>query len=97
MKDLGSITQSISASIVGCLFPLLYFALLLTIFFISFRPPWKSVKKFLLFSVKKKKLIERSEFFFFRKRVKILALERQPANFFVSFLCSGKEMKSHAA
>jgi hypothetical protein len=51
-----------------------------------FRPPWKSVKKFLLFSVKKKKLFERSEFFFFRKRVKILALERQPALFlFVSF------------
>ena len=51
-----------------------------------FRPPWKSVKKFLLFSVKKKKLFERSEFFFFRKRVKIFALERQPARFiFVSF------------
>ena len=63
-------------------------------FIVSFRPPWKSVKKFLHFSVKKKKLFERSEFFFFRKRVKILALERQTANFFVSFLCSGKEMKS---
>jgi hypothetical protein len=45
--------------------------------------------------VKKKKLFERSEFFFFRKRVKILALERQPANFlcFVSFV-RAKEMKS---
>ena len=32
-----------------------------------FRPPWKSVKKFLHFSVKKKKLFERSEFFFFRE------------------------------
>ena len=40
------------------------------------------MKKFLLFPVKKKKLFERSEFFFFRKRVKILASERQPAPFF---------------
>ena len=37
----------------------LRFALLFTIFFISFRPPWKSVKKFLHFSVKNKKLFER--------------------------------------
>ena len=70
----------------GCGVYFFCFALLLTIFFINFRPPWKSVKKFLHFSVKKKKLFERSEFFFFRKNVKILALERQPANFFVSFL-----------
>jgi hypothetical protein len=36
--------------------------------------------------VKKKKLFERSEFFFFRERVKNLAPERQPAPFlFVSF------------
>ena len=51
----------------------------------------------MLFPVKKKKLFERSEFFFFRERVKILASEREPANFFVSFLCSGKEMKDPAA
>ena len=44
------------------------------------------MKKFLLFPVKKKKLFERSEFFFFRERVKILASEREPALFlFVSF------------
>jgi hypothetical protein len=44
------------------------------------------VKKFLHFSVKNKKLFERSEFFLFRKNVKILASERQPALFlFVSF------------
>jgi hypothetical protein len=50
------------------------------------------VKKFLHFSVKKKKLFERSEFFFFRKNVKILALERQPALFFLFlFLCADKE------
>ena len=56
------------------------------------------MKKFLLFPVKKKKLFERSEFFFFRERVKILASEREPANFlFVSFFfCSGKrKMKEH--
>ena len=56
------------------------------------------MKKFLLFPVKKKKLFERSEFFFFRERVKILASEREPANFlFVSFFfCSGKrKMKKH--
>ena len=95
MKDLGSIAQPISASLVGVLCFLFFcFALFFHIYFISFRPPWKSVKKFLHFSVKKKKLFERSEFFFFRENVKILALERQPANFFVSFLCSGKEMKS---
>ena len=53
------------------------------------------MKKFSFFSVKKKKLFERSEFFFFRKRAEILASEREPANFlcFVSFL-RGKEMKS---
>jgi hypothetical protein len=39
------------------------------------------VKNFLLFPVKKKKLFERSEFFFFRERVKNLAPERQPAVF----------------
>jgi hypothetical protein len=44
--------------------------------------------------VKNKKLFERSEFFLFsgekcRSRQKV-----QTANFFVSFLCSGKEMKS---
>ena len=83
------------ASLVGSgVFLFLRFALFFPIYFIGFRPPWKSVKKFLHFSVKKKKLFERSEFFFFRKNVKILALERQPANFFVSFLCSCKEMKS---
>ena len=69
-----------------------------------FRPQWRSVKKFVRFFVKKKKLFERSEFFFFRKKVQILASEVQPANFyrtkssttrlcFVSFL-RGKEMKS---
>ena len=31
-----------------------------------FRPQWRSVKKFVRFFVKKKKLFERSEFFFFR-------------------------------
>jgi hypothetical protein len=60
-----------------------------------FRPQWRSVKKFVRFFVKKKKLFERSEFFFFRKKVQILASEVLPANFFcfVSFL-RGKEMKS---
>ena len=49
------------------------------------------MKKFLLFPVKKKKLFERSEFFFFRERVKILAPERQPALFFLFlFLCADK-------
>ena len=32
-----------------------------------FRPPWKSVKKNRVFSVKNEKLFERSEFFSFRK------------------------------
>ena len=46
----------------------------------------RSVKKFLLFPVKNEKLFERSEFFSFREKVKILAPERQPALFlFVSF------------
>ena len=49
------------------------------------------MKKFLHFSVKNKKLFERSEFFLFRKNVKILASERQPAVFFLFlFLCSDK-------
>ena len=53
------------------------------------------MKKFLLFRVKKKKLFERSEFFFFRERVKILALERQPAVFlFVIFFFLMPERKS---
>ena len=43
----------------GCDVFFLRFALLFTIFFISFRPPWRSVKKFLHFSVKNKKLFER--------------------------------------
>ena len=56
-----------------------------------FRPPWRSVKKFLHFSVKNKKLFERSEFFLFRKNVKILASEREPALFFLFlFLCADK-------
>ena len=55
------------------------------------RPPWRSVKKFLHFFVKNKKLFERSEFFLFRKNVKILASERQPALFFLFlFLCADK-------
>ena len=53
------------------------------------------MKKFLLFSVKKKKLFERSEFFFFRKRAEILASEREPANFFCFvFFVRAKKMKS---
>ena len=43
----------------GVMFSFFRFALLFTIFFISFRPPWRSVKKFLHFSVKNKKLFER--------------------------------------
>jgi hypothetical protein len=38
--------------------------------------------------VKKKKLFERSEFFFFRERVKNLAPERQPAVFLFCYLFS---------
>ena len=60
-----------------------------------FRPPWRSVKKFLHFSVKNKKLFERSEFFLFRNNVKILASERQPAVFlFVIFFFLMAERKS---
>ena len=49
----------------GCGVFFFCFALFFPIYFISFRPPWKSVKKFVLFYVKKKKLFERSEFFLF--------------------------------
>ena len=60
-----------------------------------FRPQWRSVKKFVRFFVKKKKLFERSEFFFFRKKVQILASEVQPANFFCFvFFVRAKKMKS---
>ena len=49
-------------------------------------------------SVKKKKLFERSEFFFFRERVKNLAPERQPAVFLFcylfSFCCQKEKSKS---
>jgi len=38
--------------------------------------------------VKKKKLFERSEFFFFREKVKILASEREPAVFLFCYLFS---------
>ena len=46
------------------------------------------MKKFLPFPVKKKKLFERSEFFFFREKVKILASEREPAVFLFCYLFS---------
>ncbi|MBR4922092.1 MAG: hypothetical protein IKY99_00525 [Bacteroidaceae bacterium] len=56
------------------------------------------MKKFLLFPVKKKKLFERSEFFFFRERAKILASERQPALFVLFlFLCADKEKRKAPA
>ena len=57
------------------------------------------MKNFLLFPVKKKKLFERSEFFFFRERVKNLAPERQPALFlFVSFFfCAHKRKRKKAS
>ena len=56
-----------------------------------FRPSWRSVKKFSFFPVKNEKLFERSEFFSFREKVKILAPERQPALFFLFlFLCADK-------
>ena len=62
------------------------------------RPPWRSVKKFLLFPVKNEKLFERSEFFSFREKVKILALKRQPAVFlFVIFFFLMTERKSKAS
>ena len=52
------------------------------------------MKKFLHFSVKNKKLFERSEFFFFKERAKILASERQPAVFlFCYFFLSGSRKK----
>ena len=56
------------------------------------------MKKFLHFFVKNKKLFERSEFFLFRKNVKILASERQPALFFlVLFLCADKGKRKSPA
>ena len=41
-----------------------------------------------LVSVKKKKLFERSEFFFFRKQAPFLAPEREPAVFLFCYLFS---------
>jgi len=70
-------------------------SLVMWMFFASFRPQWRSVKKFVRFFVKKKKLFERSEFFFFRKKVQILASEMQTANFFCFvFFVRAKKMKS---
>ena len=57
------------------------------------------MKNFLLFPVKKKKLFEHSEFFFFRERVKNLAPERQPAVFLFcylfSFCCQKEKSNKH--
>ena len=65
------------------------------IHFSSIRPQWRSVKKNRPFPVKKKKLFERSEFFFFREKTDFLASEVQPANFFCFvFFVRAKKMKS---